>query len=457
MDDLYTQFLKRNDLDPVFFSQGPVLDEKKKMIIPEKLIGIKIAGYSVHLNTTVRNARLLLLELEMSRIQAKRDLQEWIKAFKGATIDPEDAERLINYIIEVVIGRLIWPLEYVTKEGQLTLEEFVPLATEMEAMLDEFYSLFDAFYDGMNGNEQALQARVARRKEELYAQTKQWADSAPLEVRATGHIEKGLFGNELHIHADVRSTLSEGRIKAQYMADDVVANLGINRERLKKHMELLQYLSDGMEAIIDGYVMRWKACIKNSQKKIRAILWPYIYATEKMVLSRPDRVECLNSLFGVLTDPKDFGSMKKYIDYYHFDFEKELGEKICLGLFNNYAKEAAWIISTDEEFYMYYYGKKTLIDCPYFYHHFKGYIERMTKRVMKISYEKYPDFYVSEKDKVVESLVKMIETCPDIQSNQKDALIEIVWYHYYDLIKDYKNRDKYDPSGKVKEQPVFQY
>lgn len=458
MDDLYTQFLKNNDLDLSLFTRGYV-EEKKKMVIPEKLLGLKIKGIPVHLNTSIKNGRLLLLEIEMSKVEAEKNLRMWFKAFNGATLDPDDANRLVEFLYQDVLTKLLWPLEYVTKEGQLNVDEFVPMARMMEAMLDEFVGAIENFLYALDENELILEDRVNRRREELNASTRAWVDNAPLELRATGRVREGLFGGKyLDIQGTVRSTLSSGQINAQYMADNLVANMGVSRDRYQTHMELLKYLKDVMENIIKNYRKNWNECLKNEIKKIRTIYWPYIYSEKDAVLNRPDQSECFDYLYDRLDDPSDFPKMVKYIKYYNFDFEEIIGKGIYAAFINHYYHEKEYIDDDiDALFYMHYYGKKTLASCPVFFNRFINSVKRISKNTCELTYQQYPNDYVEKKDLVMANLIKMIEDFPGITELQKAPLIEVVWYNYYDVLKDYKNRDKYDPSGKEKEIPVFIY
>ena len=187
MDDLYTQFLLRNDLDDIWFRHGPC-ESKKRMKIPEKLVGVRIDGMFIPLNSSVKNGRLLRNEILKSSLEAKRELERWIKMYQGAIIEPEDAVMLTEQLYQVVFAKLLWPLEYATMEGQLLLEEFLPIATEMEKMVDEFVACIDNFIHGLDAHEQGVQYHLEQTKENDRMATEQWARNAPLEVRGSARI-----------------------------------------------------------------------------------------------------------------------------------------------------------------------------------------------------------------------------------------------------------------------------
>lgn len=457
MTDLYTQFLERNDLDDIWFRQGPC-PTNKKMTIPEKLSAVRIGGLLVPVNSAVKNGRLLRKEIISSSVQAKAELDRWIKVLEGASINPEDAARLVEQLYQVVFAKLLWPLEYATIEGQLELEEFIPIATEMENLVDEFIGCIDNFLHGLDNLEQAVLYRLETTKESDRRATEEWARNAPLEVRGSARIiDDGWFGGKkLEIYANVRSTVSSGQVNAQHMVNNLLADSTANRERLAGHMALLKQLKEGVNAIVMGYFKRWQKCVSQN-KKIRTIFWHVITATSDSVIGNIDLADTVWEVYGYLEEKKDIPQMVYYLKYYGFDFEETIGQYVYNDFINHYSQTGEVKEDIGLDLYLAYYKKEKLAQIPQFFNRFRRTVQKTGRKTMEISYDKLGDIYVTEKENVVEKWMNTIKNFPGISIDQIKALQGIIWYHYYDVMNDKINRDKYDPEGKIEKIPVFQY
>ena len=459
MDDLYTQFLLRNDLDDIWFRHGPCAS-KKRMTIPEKLVGVKIDGIFIPLNSSVKNGRLLRNEILISSLEAKRELDRWIKMYQGATIEPDDAVMLTEQLYQVVFAKLLWPLEYATIEGQLQLEEFLPIATEMEKMVDEFVACIDKFIHGLDAHEQGVQYRLEQTKEHDRIATEEWARNAPLEVRGSARIRDDgwLFGGKkLEIYANVRSTVTSGQVNAQHMVNNLLANQSASRERVQGHMALLKQLKQGVGAIVDGYFKRWQTCLKNNYKSYRTIFWYIVWADEDSMIGNIDLADTVWDVYCMLENPKEIPAMIAYLNYYEFDFEDTIGQYVYNEFINHYLKTNEVLDDIGLQLYLAYYKKSTLAECNVFFNRFRRTVQKTGRKTMEISYEQLRDIYETQKDEIVSKWKKSIDNFPGISYAQREAMMNIIWYHYYDVMHDRVNRDKYDSEGKVVEIPVFQY
>ena len=276
MNDLFTQFLQNNELNDIWFRRISY-DDNLKMDVPEKILGIRFDDIVVALSPAVKNAKMLLLEIAKSGVEADKNYNKFMKIYRNAGLKLEEAYDLCDSLYQYVLPHLIWPCQYLTEEGQLTLEEFLPICKEMENMLDEFCGNLDAFIFAVSQSEDQIAAIVQNRKDDLDRQTRIWAENAPLRLTARGSIKEGFFGPYIELYGEIRSTVTSGQINASYMTNNIVANLGIENKRKELQAGMMEILDKNIKEIIKSFSYRWKKLMGNKDVKLRSIYQRYFF------------------------------------------------------------------------------------------------------------------------------------------------------------------------------------
>ena len=448
---LYDEFLDHYQLNKALFNHATKLGDQHFARI-DKLRVATFAKVQIPASEAVKNSVVFKRELHMSQAVADRELRKIIGSFRTFRMDEDDMNRMCDWIEQDVLGELLWPFHMLTVEAELEKKDFYPIAHAMEAVVCDFLDVVDDFCWAFVHGEEAIEQRARTEIAENNRRTDQWAANAPLEVRGSARIQ----GDRLHIYANVRSTVTQGQVNADYQVNALLANQEANRRRDAQQKQLLNNLESGLLPIIKRYISVWYDCLEHNLGSVvgKNVITAAVYSS--ICNARPDMKENAKKLMDMLTEGDDFEGIKYILRYYDHDLDDIYGDKLAIQIFNDYAKNKK--VNEDNFYYRlfcYFYNIKYPVEHTSLFKRLKERIAAQVRSKCETSYQQDPEKYNSTPcDAKLAAYYRLIDAIPGLSDQQHRELVNACRYVFYDVKGDTASRDIYDEK---KGAPVFDW
>lgn len=350
------------------------------------------------------------------------------------------------------MGKLLWPFHLLAVEAELEKKDFYPIANMMEGIVCDFLDTIDHFCQAFMDGELRIRHRTEAEIEEKNRQTRNWAANAPVEVRGSARV----IGDRLQIEANVRSTVTQGQIAADYQVNQLVANRDANRKRDAQQKNLMDYLESGLMEVVKRYIPAWYDCLEHNLGFMvgKNVITSTIYG--KASNTHPHLKEHAIKLFNLMTEEDDFSKIEYFLRYYDHDFYELFGDSVAARIINSYVKTK----QVDENelsyrFFCHFYNKQHPVEHTALFNCLKKKIQKQVRDRCEAHYKRDPAGYcASICEAKLGAYFRFFDAIPGLTVKQRRTLSNACFYIFYDVKGDTNFRDIYDEKKDV---PVFDW